>query len=157
MKNLVSAVAAIGVLAVGFSVTPITTASAASAAYCDNQARQYANSKAGGNAIAGGVIGGIGGAIAGTLLGGKGGTAPGAIIGGVGGVVVGGSTWQKYYNQVYYQCVNQAPVYQQQPAYAPPVGSQAWKQQCAQKYKSFQWDTGYYLGFDGGYHVCKLP
>ena len=32
-----------------------------------------------------------------------------------------------------------------QAVYLPPVGSKQWKQMCSQKYKSFNWDTGYYV------------
>jgi hypothetical protein len=153
MKIIVSTVAAAVLLAFG-----ATGASAASAKQCDKQARQYANQRAGGNALGGAAVGAIGGAVLGGILGGKKAVGAGAAIGGVGGAVVGGSTWQKFYNQVYYQCINQPVVYKPQPVYAiPPVGSQAWKQQCSYKYKSFDWKTGYYLGYDGEYHVCSLP
>ncbi len=158
MKKIVSMSAAAGVLALGMTSATVTTASAASPAYCDGQARAYANQRAGGNAIGGAVVGGIGGAVLGGILGGKKGVGAGAAIGGVGGAVVGGSSWQRLYNQAYYQCINSGPAYAPQPVYGiPPVGSQAWKQQCSYKYKSFNWDTGYYLGYDGDYHICQLP
>jgi hypothetical protein len=153
MKILVSTFAAIGLLALGTA-----TASAASAGYCDNYARTYANQRAGGNAIGGAVLGGIGGAALGGILGGKNAVGTGAIVGGVGGAAVGGSSWQRLYNDAYYRCMNSAPAYKPQPVYGtPPVGSKAWKQRCSYKYKSFDWKTGYYLGYDGQYHVCALP
>jgi len=158
MKKTVSMLAAAGVLALGMTSVSVSTASAASPAYCDKQARHYANQRAGGNALGGAAVGAIGGAVLGGILGGGKGAATGAAIGGVGGAVVGGSSWQKFYNQAYYQCINSGPVYPAQPVYGvPPVGSQAWKQQCSYKYKSFNWNTGYYLGYDGQYHICQLP
>ena len=157
MKKSISMFAAAGVLALGMTSAAINTASAASPAYCDSQARQYANQRAGGNALGGAAVGAIGGAVLGGILGGGKGAGTGAAIGGVGGAVVGGSSWQKFYNQRYYQCINSGPAYAP-PAYGvPPVGSQAWKQQCSYKYKSFNWNTGYYLGYDGDYHICNLP
>ncbi|HMN87201.1 MAG TPA: BA14K family protein [Bauldia sp.] len=161
MKKIVSMLAATGVLALSMASVTVTTASAASPNYCDKQARQYANQKAGGNALGGAAFGAIGGAVIGGIINGGKGAGTGAIIGGAGGAVVGGSTWQKFYNQKYYQCINSGPAYappQPQPIYGvPPVGSNAWKQQCSYKYKSFNWNTGYYLGYDGQYHICQLP
>ena len=153
MKTAISVLAMAGVLALGTS-----GAYAGTAKYCKGYAQTYANQHAGGNAIGGAVVGGIGGAVLGGIIGGKGGVGAGAAIGGVGGAMVGGSTWQKFYNQAYYQCINQnAPP--PQPVYGnlPPVGSNAWKQQCSYKYKSFNWSTGYYIGYDNQYHLCSLP
>lgn len=155
MKIVVSAIALAGLMGLG-----VTTASAQnSPAYCDQYAKNYARQTAGGNAVAGAVIGGIGGAVLGGILGkGNKAVAPGAVAGAVGGGVIGGASWQKKYNQAYYQCINQPPQYQAPPpAYAPAVGTQAWKQACSQKYNSFDWNTGYYLGYDGDYHLCKIP
>jgi uncharacterized protein YraI len=122
MKTLFAALAFVGVLALGAE-----TASAASAAYCDSQARQYASSRAGPNTVGGAIMGGIGGAVVGGLLGGKGGAVAGGAVGGVGGAAVGSSTWRKYYNQAYYDCINAPaarPVYAK-PAYPPPPAGMA--------------------------------
>jgi hypothetical protein len=159
--KILSIFAAVGVLAAG-----ATVASAASPGYCDGQARAYANQRAGGNALGGAVVGGIGGAVLGGILGGKGGVGAGAAIGGVGGAVAGGSTWQRYYNEAYYQCINSGPSYvAPQPIYeqcgpveyiTPPD----WYQQCSYKYKSFKWNgpqAGNYKGYDGCWHACQLP
>ena len=158
MKKVVWAAVSAGVLALTMTSVMVTSASAASRAYCDRQARAYANQRAGGNALGGAAVGAIGGAVIGGILGGKGGAGAGAAVGGVGGAVVGGSTWQKFYNERYYQCINSGPAYAPAPVYGiPPVGSPAWKRQCAAKYGSFNWNTGYFLGYDGQYHLCKLP
>jgi hypothetical protein len=165
MKTLISTLALLGVLVFGAE-----SASAASAAYCDGYARNYANNKAGANAIGSAVVGGIGGALLGGIIGGKHGAGTGAVIGGVGGLAVGGSQWQRYYDQAYYGCVNSGPPQQPPPppqyvvgpGCAPPeyIVPQDWYQQCSYKYKSFSWDgpfAGDYKGFDGCWHACKLP
>ena len=33
----------------------------------------------------------------------------------------------------------------------------SWHEACARKYRSFNWDTGMYLGYDGRWHRCRLP
>jgi hypothetical protein len=166
MKTLLSLAAVLGVLAFGAE-----NASAASPAYCDGYAKHYADQHAGGNAVGGGIIGAIGGAALGGILGGGKGAGTGAIVGGVGGAVVGGSSWRKFYDQAYYQCVNSGPGYvvRPQPAYVvqppvivlPPVGSPAWNYRCSQKYRSFvatgPGTPGYYTGFDYAQHDCALP
>ena len=30
-------------------------------------------------------------------------------------------------------------------------------QACAAKYKSFNWNTGYFVGYDGQPHLCQFP
>ena len=164
MKTVLSLVALLGILVVGAE-----SASAASPAYCDGYAKHYANQRAGGNAVGGGIIGAIGGAALGGILGGNRGAGTGAIVGGVAGVGVGASSWQKYYNQAYYQCVNSgpgyvaAPVYVQQPQviYLPPVGSSKWNYECSLKYKSFvatgPGTPGVFTGYDYQQHPCTLP
>ena len=44
-----------------------------------------------------------------------------------------------------------------QPAGQLAVGSPEWKQRCATKYKSFDWNTGLFMGKDGNRHECRLP
>lgn len=154
MKLVISAIAFAGALMMGAA-----SASAQVDPYCDQYARDYARSQAGGAAVGGAVIGGIGGALVGNVLGGKNAMLPGAAVGALGGGVVGGSAWKKQYNAAYVDCMtNRRPVAAKpQPVYLPPVGSKQWKQMCSQKYKSFNWDTGYYLGYDQQYHLCQLP
>jgi uncharacterized protein YcfJ len=153
MKIVISALALAGALALG-----TTTASAQVDPYCDQYARNFAKSQAGGAAVGGAVIGGIGGALLGNVIGGKNAMLPGAAVGALGGGVVGGSAWKKQYNAAYVDCMTsrQAPV-AVAPVYLPPVGSQQWKQMCSQKYRSFNWDTGYFRGYDGQLHLCALP
>lgn len=156
MKIVISAIALAGALVVGTA-----SASAQVDPYCDQYARDYARSRAGGAAVGGAVVGGIGGALLGNVLGGKNAMLPGAAVGALGGGVVGGSAWKKQYNAAYVDCMTSrqpvavAPA--PQPVYLPPVGSKKWKQMCSQKYKSFNWDTGYYVGYDQQYHLCQLP
>jgi uncharacterized protein YcfJ len=156
MKLVISAIALGGALVMGTA-----SASAQVDPYCDQYARDYARSRAGGAAVGGAVVGGIGGALIGNVLGGKNAMLPGAAVGALGGGVVGGSAWKKQYNAAYVDCMtSRQPVAVAPPpkaAYLPPVGSKQWKQMCSQKYKSFNWDTGYYLGFDQQYHLCQLP
>ena len=156
MKIVISALALAGALILGAN-----SASAQVDPYCDQYARNYAKSQAGGAAVGGAVIGGIGGALLGNVIGGKNAMLPGAALGAVGGGVVGGSAWKKQYNAAYVDCMTsrQAPVaVAPQPIYLPPVGSKQWKQMCAQKYQSFNWDTGYYIGAQSGQpRLCTLP
>ena len=155
MKIVISAIALAGALGLG-----TVSASAQVDPYCDQYARDYAKSRAGGAAIGGAVVGGIGGALLGNVLGGKNAMLPGAAVGALGGGVVGGSAWKKQYNAAYVDCMTSrqpvaAPAVQA--GYLPPVGSKQWKQMCSQKYKSFNRETGYYVGYDQQYHLCQLP
>ncbi len=154
MKILISAAALAGALALG-----TVSASAQVDPYCDQYARDYAKSRAGGAAIGGAVVGGIGGALLGNVLGGKNAMLPGAAVGALGGGAIGGTAWKKHYNAAYVDCMTsrRAVAPAPQAAYLPPVGSNEWKQMCSRKYKSFNWDTGYYMGFDQQYHLCALP
>ena len=155
MKIALSALAFAGALALGTA-----GASAQVDPYCDQYARDYAKSRAGGAAVGGAVVGGIGGALLGNVLGGKNAMLPGAAVGALGGGVVGGSAWKKHYNAAYVDCMTSrraAVAPQPQPIYLPPVGSNDWKRMCSQKYRSFNWDTGYYRGYDGQFHLCALP
>ena len=153
MKILFSALALAGVLMIGMG-----SASAQVDPYCDQYARDYARTKAGGAAVGGALVGGVGGALLGRVIGGKNAMLPGAVVGAVGGGVAGGAAWKKHYNAAYVECMTSRPVaVAPQPVYLPPVGSLEWKQMCSRKYKSFNWDTGYYLGYDGQYHLCALP
>lgn len=156
MKLVISAIALGGALVMGTA-----SASAQVDPYCDQYARDYARSRAGGAAVGGAVVGGIGGALIGNVLGGKNAMLPGAAVGALGGGVVGGTAWKKQYNAAYVDCMtSRQPVAvapPRQAVYLPPVGSKKWKQMCSQKYNSFNWDTGYYFGFDRQYHLCQLP
>lgn len=155
MKRLVTVIAMAGVLGLG-----VTTTASAQNPYCDAYAKDVARSETGGNIVGGAAVGAVGGAILGGIFGKKKkGVGTGAIAGAVGGGAVGAATRNRAYNQAYADCVAQQAAVKQpvQPAYAPAVGTNAWKQACSQKYNSFNWNTGYYLGFDGDYHLCKIP
>lgn len=155
MKILISALALAGALAAG-----TVSASAQVDPYCDQYAKDYARSRAGGAAVGGAVVGGIGGALVGNLLGGKNAMLPGAAVGALGGGVVGGTAWKKQYNAAYVDCMTSRQPVKAAPQaiYLPPVGSHEWKQMCAEKYKSFDWDTGYYVAKSNGqYRLCQLP
>jgi len=155
MKIVISALALAGAFAMGTA-----TASAQVDPYCDQYARNYAKSQAGGAAIGGAFVGGVGGALVGNLLGGKNAMLPGAAVGALGGGVVGGSAWKKQYNAAYVDCMTtqrQPIAAAPGPVYLPPVGSNEWRQMCSQKYRSFNWDTGYYRGYDSQFHLCQLP
>jgi hypothetical protein len=39
----------------------------------------------------------------------------------------------------------------------PAYGDSAWTEACARKYRSFDWGSGTYLGYDGLRHRCILP
>jgi hypothetical protein len=36
-------------------------------------------------------------------------------------------------------------------------GTYDWRVACSHKYRSFNWRTGLYRGYDGRYHRCRLP
>jgi hypothetical protein len=162
MKTIIATAAILGV-----SALFADAAFAASPAYCDGYARNYANQYANpaAGAVGGAVSGAVGGAILGGILGGHNGAGKGAAIGGtlgmMGGAANSGNNWQRLYNDAYYQCVGTPPA-PPAPAYGGggygyPVGSNQWKQACAAKYKSFNWNTGYFTGYDGQPHLCQLP
>ena len=74
--------------------------------------------------------------------------AAGAIGFGVGALFGSALAAPRYYQP--------APVYV---APAPVVVYEAWTpgwySYCGQRYRSFNRHTGYYLGYDGGYHFCR--
>ena len=48
---------------------------------------------------------------------------------------------------------------QDEPSYeeeAPVEGSPAWYDYCAAKYRSYEPDTGKFMGRDGLWHTCRL-
>jgi hypothetical protein len=162
MKIFLAAVAIVGAVVVG-----AVPALAGTRAYCDGYARDYANHNAhpvASTGVGAAVGAGIGCAV-GAVLGGKCGT--GAAIGAGGGAVAGAANasgkWQRFYDSAFYQCMNGAPAayVAPQPVYVlPPVGSKAWKAQCAQKYGSFDWYSGTFQ--PSGYpppprRTCTLP
>jgi hypothetical protein len=137
-----------------------TATFAASPAYCDAEARRYANAytNTGGNIVGGAATGAIGGAILGGIFGGNNKVGKGALIGaGVGtaaGAMGSAATWRDNYDHAYYNCMAAA-----QPAYrsvgGPPPGTDAWYAYCSAKYRSFNPDTGMFLSNAGYWKPCR--
>jgi hypothetical protein len=129
MKTLFTTIAVAG----GLMVAAGTSASAATWAQCDYQARQYANSYA--TPVGGVAAGAVGGAILGAFVagvtGGNVGTGAGigAGVGAVGGGVTQSAKWKQYYDQYMASCLGPAvqpqPIAAPQPATFPPPGPQA--------------------------------
>ena len=83
------------------------TAEAASRkAFCDRQAREFANNQVAGNAVGGAVGGALLGAGIGALVGGGHGAGTGAAIGAGAGVVGGGANGSAQWNQNYWGAFN---------------------------------------------------
>ncbi|MHA1157594.1 MAG: hypothetical protein ACTSP2_02440 [Alphaproteobacteria bacterium] len=149
------------------------SAAAMSPAQCEAEARQYADANANpGNAAVGGAVGGgILGAIASSIGGGDpgAGALAGAFVGGVGSVVVNDQRWRQFYDFAFAQCMQTSvaapsPGPAMCPALIPPsgydegylIGSTNWKISCDNKYKTFDWDSWLFNGFDGCKHYCNL-
>ena len=91
------------------------------------------------------------------------GVAAAGIFGLAAGALIGSALSQPRYRYYGYQ---PAPVYAEPP---PPVVYQTapvyyarpdpwtpeWYQYCDQRYRSFDPQTGYFLGYDGNYHFCN--
>jgi uncharacterized protein YcfJ len=163
MKGFFALKAVVLVVAMGYGAANYSMpAMAQGRAYCDGYARDVADH----NANAGDVLAGtIGGALTGALIGGAighgKGAGQGAIIGGVGGTVLGAggaqAKWHDIYDRAYYDCMEQRqaqPVYSGGGRYKP--GSRAWYAACADRYRSFNPDSGLYLSSDGGWRPCRL-
>jgi hypothetical protein len=89
------------------------------------------------------------------------GIAAAGIFGLAAGALIGSALSQpRYYD--YYQpapvYVEPPPpvVYQTAPVYyaRPDPWSPEWYSYCSQRYRSFNPQTGYFLGYDGNYHFC---
>ncbi|HZP21145.1 MAG TPA: hypothetical protein VFB16_13160 [Bauldia sp.] len=145
MKTLISMVAAAGLVVIG--------ASAASASYCSDKAKQEANAQAAKKTI----VGGVGGCVVAKVLGGKCGT--GVAVGGIGGFAIGSAKWQQVYDDAYNSCIaaNSKTIYVKKVYTVPAPGTPEWYDACDAKYNSFDRDTGYYTRYDGTLAVCKLP
>lgn len=135
-------------------------ASAQSRGYCDGYARDMADRSTGAGDVLAGTIGGaLTGALIGGAIDGGEGAGKGAIIGGVGGTVLGGggaqAKWRRVYDRAFYDCMSQRraqPVYNR--GFKP--GSKAWYAACADRYRSFNPDTGLYLANSGNWRPCRL-
>lgn len=130
-------------------------ANAASPAECDAYATSYAdqNTNAAAETLGSGFIGGAGAALMCGIFGVKN-VGDCAAVGAGAGLTIGAirssERWRTLYENAYNQCVSQ-------PIYYPPAGSDAWRQMCAAKYRSFDWYSGYFMGFDRQWHYCKIP
>ena len=78
-----------------------------------------------------------------------------ALFGFAAGAVLGSALSRPCYN-----CGYSSYGYAPAPVYAAPVvvyqpWTPTWFSYCRGKYRSFNAGTGYYLGYDGGYHFCR--
>ncbi len=167
MKAILAIAATVGALAL------TTHTAAAQSGQCDAYARQYANQQtnAGGQAVAAGIFGGLFGAGIAAATGNNPGLGAGigASLGVAGAVASNSPAWQQYYYAAYNNCVNAQPVYAQPtyPVQRPtPVGNPPWAGgyqpwtaewygYCQSAWRSFDPNTGWYLGTDGAYHWCR--
>ena len=165
MKKLLMAAAAVGGVVL-FAGQALAASDYECRSYAQQQADAYAPNGQG--AVAGGLLGALGGAAIAGIAHGNVGT--GALAGGVGGAVVGGvgnqANRRDIYDRAYWSCMNSgrraapppAPVYDPGPP-PPGYGDQGWMSACASKYRSFQWSgphEGQFKGFDGYWHWCNL-
>lgn len=96
------------IMALTASTMP-SPAAAAGVGFCKEEARRYANRKAGAPQVVTGLVGGaIVGGLIGAAVGGKKAVRTGLIVGGATGAVAGGvnanSKWEKYYWRRYKEC-----------------------------------------------------
>jgi hypothetical protein len=133
------------------------TALSQPAAYCDAQARDFANSynSSGPDIVGGALAGALGGAALGGVLGGKRkSVGRGALIGAGAGTAAGvantSGRWQQDYNYAYQRCMVATDRTR-----APPAGTQAWLDYCSAKYRSFDPASGLYLSYSGNYKPCR--
>jgi hypothetical protein len=127
------------------------------AAYCDAQARQFADSyrSPGRTVVSSALAGTIGGAVVGGIVGGKRkSVGRGALMGAGGGATLGlaGATvrWQQDYDYAYARCMTAT-----NRKTAPPAGTPAWLDYCSAKYRSFDPDSGQYLAYSGVLKPCR--
>jgi uncharacterized protein YcfJ len=135
--------------------------------YCRAYARDVANGKSGGENILGGALGGAAtGAVVGGIIDGGEGAGKGAIIGGVGGTLLGaaltGSTKKKAYKKAYRACMNHYARLDEEEGYERPVryrkprrDSAEWDAYCADRYASYDPDTGMYRSYSGRWKPCQ--
>jgi hypothetical protein len=127
------------------------------AAYCDAQARQFANSYSSpAQAVVGSALAGTaGGAVVGGTIGGKRkSVGRGALMGAGAGAAVGLSgaavRWQQDYDYAYARCMTAT-----NRRNAPPAGTPAWIDYCSAKYRSFDPASGMYLAYSGVQKPCR--
>jgi len=152
MKTLIAAFAGLAAL-----VVTSASASAASRAVCDAEAREYANrvTRVGGDALAGAAFGAGIGAVLGGIGGRPGlGAALGAGLGAGAGAATNTREWNAAYNN-YYQDCRARPVNQVRRGRYEPWTDE-WFYACSRRYGSFNEETGYWLHESGEYRFCNL-
>lgn len=85
-----------------------------------------------------------------------GGAAAAGIFGFAAGAIVGSSLAHPYYYRPAPVYVAPRRVYQPRPVYvAVTPWTPGWYTYCGNRYRSFNRQTGYFLGYDGNYHFCR--
>ncbi len=164
MKSILAIAAVVGMM-------PMTTTVAHaqnSPAQCDAYARQQANATIGGNVAAAGVFGGLFGAGIAAATGNNVGAGAGIGVGlGLAGAAAANSpAWQQAYANYYNACISARPAAYQPAGPRPPSGNPPWAggyqpwtaewySYCQYAWRSFDANSGWYLGTDGDYHWCK--
>ncbi len=153
------------VVAAGMAVGALTvdSPSANASARCDSYARQQASRHANGTGVLGGAAGGaiVGAIIGGIVDDGRGagrGAAIGAGAGALGGALHESASYRDAYNYYYRHCIEttRAPVRARyQDGRRPKPWTRAWYRYCADKYRSFNPNTGKYLTYSGRYRMCR--
>jgi uncharacterized protein YcfJ len=133
--------------------------------YCRAYARDVANHRAGGEDILAGTLGGAAtGAVAGGIIDGGEGAGKGAIIGGIAGTFLGaaltGDSKKKAYKKAFRACMEHYTSYSEdddEPVRyrKPRPGTAAWDDYCADKYRSYDPDTGMYRSTSGRWRPCR--
>lgn len=78
------------------------------------------------------------------------------VFGFAAGAIVGGALAQPYYYRPAPVYVAPRPIYRPAPVYASTAPwTPGWYQSCSARYRSFNPQTGYFLGYDGNYHFCR--
>jgi len=126
------------------------------AAYCNAQAREFANSYSspGHTVVRSAAVGAVDEAVVGSILSGKRkSVGRGAVIGAGAGTAAGlasaGGRWQQDYDYAYQRCMTATNRKR-----APPAGTPAWVDYCSAKYRSFDAGTGMYLSYSGDLRPC---
>lgn len=133
---------------------------------CEDYAhRQAASYDRGDDVLGGAIVGGVGGALIGGIAGGRRGVAPGAIVGsGVGalsGAAGSDSKRRRVYREAYNDCMDRAEYRRSSDRYddrprsgAPKPWTRSWYEYCADRYRSFNPRTGYYVPYVGARRFC---
>lgn len=141
-----------GLVALSAGAFAATDASAQSRRDCDAYARDYANSHArtpgnvAGGAVAGAIIGGIIGSQSADA--GKG-AAIGAGVGATAGAGKSSVDWNRAYRSAYRDCRDDRREARAVRHRSPEPWTREWRRYCADKYRTFNPRTGYYMSTSG--------